>query len=138
MKSSDSTSLPEFLPFVIGIWWALLFSWYILLYYLSTQKADEEKGLIPVHTQRCSGTVGLFSSSIGLIRLALYEDFLVIGSIKKLVIPYSQIKQIEKGGLFGNGMLIATTDDDKYGKPVLHLTQQAWVKLFIEKKMKRS
>ena len=63
------------------------------------RSASAELNLEPLWQERCSGKMGAFGIGIPAIRIAIYQDFMVIAFLGQTVIPYRDIAEIslEKG-----------------------------------------
>ena len=67
---------------------------FVLLLIKRSTKMEIEKGLIPLFTAKCGGQFGGFSFSPPFVRLALYDDFLVISYAEKIVLRYEKIESM--------------------------------------------
>jgi hypothetical protein len=66
----------------------------ILPVFTCLRRAKAELNLKPLWQKRCTGYLGAFGTNIPSIRVALYQDFLVIGFISQTVIPYRDIGKV--------------------------------------------
>jgi len=64
------------------------------LFLLSKKRLPEELGLTPLHTEACSGIIGMLSMRGPFIRVSIYREFLVISWSKKLLLRWSDIEDI--------------------------------------------
>jgi hypothetical protein len=62
--------------------------------FTSSRRASAELKLKPTWQARCSGKLGVLSISIPVIRVALYQDFMVIAFLGQTVIPYREIAEV--------------------------------------------
>ena len=87
MPSVDSIGL-------FGTFAALLF-----LVAWPSKRAQCEIGLIPLHQERCNGSqrfaIFIYSGNIYNWRISLYDDFLVVASIRTMVFRYRDIDFVE-------------------------------------------
>jgi hypothetical protein len=74
----------------------LTFVAFILLLpvFTSARRAKAELNLHPLWQKRCTGSIGAIATNIPSIRVAAYQDFLVIAFIGRTVIPYRDISKI--------------------------------------------
>ena len=56
--------------------------------------ADVERGMHPLWEEKCSGKMGAFGISIPAIRLAIYEEFVVIAFVGSTVISFKAIDSV--------------------------------------------
>jgi hypothetical protein len=118
MRVKDANDLLTpiwFGPLMVTI--GLLFVAVIII--LSIRKDIREKGLTEIYSERCGGRFGAFSATFPFVRLTMYSDFLVISCLTKTIIEYERIKSCEAGSIFGFGIQIITTNNDKYGQPII-------------------
>jgi hypothetical protein len=66
----------------------------ILPVFTCSRRAKVELNLKPLWQKRCTGYLGAFGTNIPSIRVALYQDFLVIGFINQTVIWYRDIGKV--------------------------------------------
>ena len=59
-----------------------------------TRRASAEMGLKPLWQERCTGKMGILAIGIPAIRVALYQNFMVIGFLGQRVIPYRDIAEV--------------------------------------------
>ena len=86
--------------------------------YLSNRKHPKELDNIPIESLRTGGHFGgLKNFSYPFVRTTLYENFMIIGYWKTIVIPYNQIITLKKSELFGQGFDILTRNKSKFGTP---------------------
>src|SRR5476651_2481372 len=89
----------------------------VLLYFLMPLKrARAESGLTPAYEERCTARrylgSGIFGGFQG-IRVAFYDNFFVLGSLLRRVIPYSSVELVEYKSLFVQmGIIIHTKKPD--------------------------
>lgn len=57
-------------------------------FFTCRRRANEEQHLQPTWQEFCSGNMGMFITSSPFMRIAIYDDFMVIGFINPNVIPY--------------------------------------------------
>ena len=74
----------------------LTFVGFVLIFpvFACLRRAKAELNLKPLWQKRCTGYLGAFGTNIPSIRVALYQDFLVIGYIGQTVIPYRNIAKV--------------------------------------------
>jgi len=102
---------------------------------ISYKRHPREKGANHIYTSRCGGEFGLIKLSVPFIRLSLYDDFLVISHWTRTVLEYKHIRSLEKYGLFGDGILIMTTNIEKYGQPIIWSYNHKKLLEFLKKKI---
>jgi hypothetical protein len=75
---------------------------------LSRRRAAEERGLVPLLEERCSGRFGSFAgTNLPIVRLSVYERFFVIACFKPFVLPFSRVSAVAKrGGMWNRGVTI--------------------------------
>jgi hypothetical protein len=59
-----------------------------------SRRASAELNLKPYWQERCTGKMGALGIGIRAIRVALYQDFMVIGFLGQIVIPYRDIVEV--------------------------------------------
>lgn len=59
-----------------------------------SRRARVEVGLKPLWEERCTGKMGGLVIGIPAIRVALYQNFMVIGFFGQTIIPYENIKEV--------------------------------------------
>jgi hypothetical protein len=59
-----------------------------------SRRASAEVDLKPLWQERCTGKMGALAIGIPAIRVALYQDFMVIGFLGQTVIPYGDIADV--------------------------------------------
>lgn len=73
---------------------------------MSKRKTGIEKGLKPLYEERCSGNRRSFGLVIGgnipFWRVSLYENFLILASVGKIVLHYNEIDSVEFSNRFFN------------------------------------
>lgn len=68
-------------------------------------RANEEVSLKPLWQKRCAGKMGAFAIGIPAIRVALYQDFMVVAFLGQTVIPYRDIAEVtEKRSFWSLGL----------------------------------
>ena len=82
-------SFPLFMGFLVLIGLALL-----LPMLTCTRRANVERSLQPFWQEQCSGRLGLIGISYPAIRVALYDQFMVVGFIGPTVVPYTEIQSV--------------------------------------------
>lgn len=83
---------------------------------LPLKRAEIESGLTPTYEVRCAGRgylgFGFFGGFLS-FRISFYDNFFVLGSILRRVIPYSSVNLVEyKELFFSKGIVIHTQDPD--------------------------
>jgi len=63
-------------------------------------KMAVEKGLTPIFTTKCGGQIGSLGYSPPFIRLALYDDFIVISGFRKIQLKYEDINRLVLKSLY--------------------------------------
>jgi hypothetical protein len=74
---------------VVGL--VLVASFLIVPLYTCSRRASVELNLKPYWQERCTGKIGALGIGIPAIRVALYQDFMVIGFLWQTIIPYRDI-----------------------------------------------
>jgi hypothetical protein len=74
---------------------------FIVPFFTSSRRANVELNLKPLWQKRCSGKMGVIGIGIPSIRVALYQDFLVIAFLGQTVIPYRNVSGVSVRG-FGS------------------------------------
>jgi len=59
-----------------------------------SRRASAEVDLKPLWQERCTGKIGSLAIGIPAIRVALYQDFMVIGFLGQTIIPYENIAEV--------------------------------------------
>jgi len=59
-----------------------------------SRRASAEVDLKPLWQERCTGKMGALAIGIPAMRVALYQDFMVIGFLGQTVIPYENIAEV--------------------------------------------
>lgn len=72
----------------------------ILPVFTCSRRAIAELNLKPLWQKRCTGNLGAFGIGIPVIRIALYQDFLVIAFLGQTVIPYRDIAEVSANRSF--------------------------------------
>jgi hypothetical protein len=105
-----------FIMFYVPILMTVVFSILGRIFYLSFQKVPEEEGKKPLYEERIGGTCGLIRYKGPFIRLAIYEQFLLIRYSKAIVLNYDQIQSIQiKKSFFVSGLeIIADSSPSKF------------------------
>ena len=62
--------------------------------FTSSRRASAELHLKPLWERRCVGKMGAIGIGLPAIRVALYEDFIVIAFLGQTVIPYENIAEV--------------------------------------------
>jgi hypothetical protein len=74
---------------------AFVFGLFAYFYFKSRSLLEVEKGLAPIYNVRCvsylDGLRHVFT------RFAIYENFLVVSSRKKIVLAYDEIRSVKQG-----------------------------------------
>ncbi len=66
----------------------------ILPLFTSSRRANVELNLKPLWQKRCAGKMGAIGIGIPSIRVALYQDFMVIAFLGQTIIPYQDIEEV--------------------------------------------
>lgn len=70
-----------------------------------SRRASAENNLKPIWQKRCGGKLGAFGIGLPAIRVALYQDFMVIAFLGQTVIPYRDIAEVsEKRSFWALGL----------------------------------
>ena len=82
--------------------------------FLPLKRAEAELGLTPTYEETCTGRRYLRFGFFGTyLRISFYEDFIVLGSVLRRVIPYSSVKSVEhRQLLFSKCIVIDTQNSD--------------------------
>lgn len=76
-----------------------------LLYKKRNQLLDMEQGLTPIHKENCGGKFNYSNFSSPFVRLALYNDFMVIAYFKQILLNYHEIEKVEYKNQLGQKYL---------------------------------
>lgn len=104
---------------VFGLSVVLIGGAFTLMMVLSAKRDEREKSKTPIYSERCGGRFGLISVTMPFVRLALYQDFVVISCWTRIVIEYDQIRRLEGEGILGIGIEFVTNNYEKYGQPII-------------------
>lgn len=75
------------------------------LFLRSRARDDAERSAELIHTQTCGGRFGIFNYSFPLVRFAVYDQFIVIGYLKLLLIFPEDLVSFEPAGIiFKSGL----------------------------------
>lgn len=66
----------------------------ILPLFTSSRRADVELNLKPLWQKRCAGKMGVIGIGIPSIRVALYQEFMVIAFLGQTIISYRDIEEV--------------------------------------------
>ena len=102
---------------------------------LSSQRDEREKGCTPIYSERCGGRFGLINFTVPFVRLALYEDFMVISCWTRRTIEYKNIRRLQGRGLLDIGIEIVTININKYGQPIIWSFNQRQIMNIINEKI---
>lgn len=67
---------------------------FITPFFTCRRRAIAELNLKPIWQEFCSGNMGVVVTNIPFIRIAIYDDFMVVGFINPNVIPYKKIGKV--------------------------------------------
>lgn len=80
---------------------------FAIIIWRGNQRIAKETGKKPLYKATCGGQIGWFRYRGPFIQLRMYEDFLVIGYIKHIVLRYDEIDEIYPvGNLLRRGVEI--------------------------------
>jgi len=80
---------------------------FLFLIIRRNNKLSKELGLKPVYQENCGGVFDGMDYTKPFVRLTIYNDFLVISYIKKILLYWSDIKDVSVyTGLFSKGVKI--------------------------------
>ena len=101
----------------------------ILVFALSFKKRnallDRERGLTPIHTETCGGKFNYVNFSWPFVRLALYNDFMVISYWQQLLLNYHEIEKVEYKQPLGQKYLQIFHKKTDTPKKILIITKNA-------------
>jgi hypothetical protein len=83
------------MPVVIILFLTIVFGILFSIILKSASLLPMEKGITPVFKTRCSGIIGSTHFKGPFISLRVYNDFVVISTLKKLVFTFNEIKTAE-------------------------------------------
>jgi hypothetical protein len=66
---------------------------------------DMERGLMPIYKESCGGKFNISNFSSPFVRLAMYNDFMVISYWKQLLLNYQEIEKVEYKNQWGQKYL---------------------------------
>jgi len=78
----------------------IVFGIFAFIIWWGNQRIAKETGRKPLYKAISSGRIGLWSYKGPLVQMRMYEDFLVIGYTKHIVLLYDEIDAIVPGGKF--------------------------------------
>lgn len=92
---------------------------FIVLIKRMNSKLPEEANLKPIYQEICGGTFDFVKLTYPLVRLSVYDDFLVISHFSKILLYWKDIKSIAivsgiQSGFFARGLKI---EHNKLGIP---------------------
>jgi len=88
-------SLEQVMPFLVIIPFLAAVGILLLIWQRSKSYLEIEQGKTALLTVRCAGTIGLTRYRGPFIRLSLYQEFLVIRSLKSIVLYYYEISHVK-------------------------------------------
>jgi hypothetical protein len=100
----DTDIIAQLIPMtVIGLVIGILAT----IFLRSRSKDDIERSAELIHTQTCGGRFGFFNYSFPLVRLAVYDRFIVISYLQLLILFPEDLVSVEPAGmLFKTGLRI--------------------------------
>lgn len=95
-----------------------------------------EKNLKPIHVEYCGGRFGWTNLTFPFVRLAIYNDFIVISYVNKIHLLLSEINRLEvKRHLFSKGLHIYHTRRDAPQDIIIWSTNCDGIKKLIESRI---
>lgn len=83
------------MPYIIFGFLTLVFGLLFLIIIKSSSLLPIEKGLTPAFKIRCSAIIGQTHYQGPFITLRVYNDFIVISALKKIVLKFNEINKVE-------------------------------------------
>lgn len=80
-----------FFPLVI---FAIVFGMFGYILYNGNKKTIEEKQGELLYNERCGGWIGRLNYSMPFVKLRIFSEFISIGYLHKIIIPYSQLTEV--------------------------------------------
>lgn len=103
----------NFIPFFYLLASIIIIALFIYFFKKRNSKLDIENNKIPLYSENCGGRFGLINFSIPFVRLTIYDKFIIISHIKKIVLNYNEIINIEiKRNIISKGLFINHNRND--------------------------
>ncbi len=133
--------LVELLPVVgIGLFIALILGVFFLMIVLAHNRLEIEKGKTPLYTSTAGGRIGWTSYRGPFISLRIYDEFIVIGYVKTIVLKFEEIERVEIKkwmGIVSDKVQIIHHKLDAPDTIIIGTTNPSQVKEIIDSKLEK-
>ena len=107
---------------------------FVVVYISNSRKSKIEDGKSPIHSERCGARIGFWNWTFPFVRLALYEEFLILKSLGTLHINYNDIARLEKAGMISKGLKIVVKNKAS-SQPIIWSTNYKKLQSLLNEKI---
>ncbi|MFA4830836.1 MAG: hypothetical protein WC862_01010 [Patescibacteria group bacterium] len=104
---------------------AIIIIVFVLLFKKRNQLLDLERGMVPIHKENCGGKFNYTNFSRPFVRLALYNDFMIISYFKQILLNYHEIEKVEYKNQWGQKYIQIFHRKADAPKKILLITKNA-------------
>lgn len=98
---------------------------------------EPERNLKPIYTENCGARFGGLNLTIPFVRLAIYDDFLVLSCLKPVLMKFDEIDRVElKRQLFFKGIFLRHHNKEIPSKVVIWSRNGEKARSIIESRLR--